>query len=106
MSYDNILIDEATAQLMSSPSGIPSAKRVERTVKHLQTEYDISEAKARDIVCKIEAELVSKGTPAYIDVDNSTAYCLCLREANAKPIYLTLATIYKLVEGMRTMKAE
>lgn len=98
MSYDKLLRDTAILSLASLRHSTPQEQKaqcIENAVKQLMAEFDISENTAYRIVCQEAGELLSDYLPSYIDIDNSTAYCLCIRH-NSKPFYISLDALYRL----------
>lgn len=52
---------------------------IQRTAAHLQQTFELSAETANEEACRAVAEQMAAGCEAYIDIDNSTAYCVLVR---------------------------
>lgn len=99
---DKILNDAHIFLRQVSTDDFDAQEQVETVAQRLAYTHSLPRALAIDIACKAYSEIQAVDIPAYIDTDNSTAFCVCLREqGNPEPIYLSLGSLYARVQERR-----
>lgn len=87
---------------LSVDSELTAQEKVDIVARRLETIHILPRASAIDVACKSFSEYQAINIPAHIDIDNSTCFCIVLREqGNPEPIYLSIASLFGRIQQQR-----